>query len=202
MSNKQVIVDAASTPVCNTAKPAGIPIKIDTSQMQTALQALANQTAAGQIPGANEKINPSVFIKNLAQDMEDLYSRFDRLKILASELNGLTTDSPLPPTVTIKNITISFTVTKDGKATEHSAEIRNVAAIGDITGLMSSEFGLIISSLHNQSQQIEDLAKRTTERCGTALKDWEEKNKDRQIVRVDPNAAAATAPQATEQAGT
>lgn len=193
MANTPTIIDAVSSEV---PKPVAeqmasvmqnIPVKIDASQMQTVLQALASQTAAGQIPGATEKINPSTFIKSTAQDMEALYARFDKLKILAAELNGLPISNPLPPSVSLKNIVINFSLTKDGKTEEHAAEIYNVASIADITGLMSSEFGMIISALHNHSQQVEDLAKRTTERCAAALKDWEEKNKDKQIVRVNEN---------------
>lgn len=187
MAEKSIVIDAESHPISTAAadNTHSIPVKIDATQMQNVLQAIANQSAAGQIPGAEEKINPSVFIKNIAQDMESLYARFDKLKLLAAELNGLPVTNSLPPTVSLKNILINFAITKNGKTEEHSAEIRHLATIGDITGLLSSEFGLIISALHDQSQQVEDLAKRTTERCGSALKEWEEKNQDRKIVRVD-----------------
>lgn len=210
-NNSPVIVDAQSSGVnikTNSAQfnTQSVPVKIDASQMQSALQALARQASAGQIPGVtnsaagtNEKINPSTFIKNIAEDMENLYARFDKLKVLAAELNGLSLSSPLPASVALKNIVINFSVTKNGKTEEHSAEIRNVAAIGEITDLMSSEFGMIFSALHANAQQVEDLAKRTTATCAGALKDWEAQNKDKQIVQVANGSEisigdAATAP--------
>ena len=189
MADKPTIVDAVSSSVPANTRMQSVPVKIDASQMQGMLQALANQSAAGQIPTTTDKINPSTFIKNIAQDMERLYERFDKLKVLAAELNGLPVSSPLPPTIALKNIVINFAVTKNGKTEEHSAEIQNIASIADISNLMSAEFGMLISALHDNSQQVEDLAKRTTERCGAALKEWEEKNTDKQIVRVNPNQA-------------
>lgn len=200
MADTPIIVDAESAPVSpSNLQSQSVPVKIDTTAMQNMLQSIARQAAAGQIPGAenaDEKINPSLFIKNMSLDMESLYARFDKLKILATELNGMSVADPLPEAVTLKSIDINFAVTKNGETTEHTATVHNVASVGELTSLLSTEFGVIISSLQEQAVQIEDLAKRTAERCGAAMKEWEEKNKDKQIVRAgeqNPGAATVTA---------
>lgn len=193
------VIDAVSEPVnssaCSTARQ-NVPMKIDTSQMQKALQEMVSQqmkfgaqgavSAAGvQTDTPTERINPSTYIKSISEEMEKLYSRFDKLKKLATELHGKQLDSPLPEHVKLKNIVINFSLVKDGKTEEHSAEIQTVSSIGDLTGLMSTEFGLIILSLTEQSKQLADLAQKTGDRCSTALREWQNNNKDKKIVRPD-----------------
>ena len=191
MADNPVVVDAVSSPAA--AQTQSVPVKIDSAELQSALQSLASQASAGQIPGASEeKINPSLFMKNIATDMEELYARFDKLKVLAAELNGLPLSDPFPEHIDFRGLTINFALTKDDQTTEHSVDIGTVASIGDITNLISGEFGIIISMLHERAQQIEDLAHRTSERCGSALKDWEAQNEDKQIVRSDAESAPAT----------
>jgi hypothetical protein len=196
MSSEIKVVDAVSAPVSGSAcsvNSQSVPIKIDASQMQKALQGLVNKqlqlgaqgpaAAAGVQTEQVERINPSVYIKGISEEMEKLYARFDRLKRLATELHGRQLDAPLPEHVALKNIVINFAVTKDGKTEEHSAEIHTVSSIGDLTGLMSTEFGFIILSLTEQSKQLADLAQKTGDRCSSALKEWENNNKDKKIVR-------------------
>lgn len=200
MSGNEVkVIDAVSEPVAPKACSVGaqgVPLKLDTSQMQKALQEMIGKQMAfgpqGPVGAAGvqtdaqvERINPSTYIKNISDEMEKLYARFDKLKKLAAELHGRQLDSPLPEHVALKNIVINFTLTKDGKTEEHSAEVRTVSSIGDLTGLMSTEFGFIILSLTEQSKQLADLAQKTGDRCSAALREWQNNNKDKKIIRPD-----------------
>jgi hypothetical protein len=207
MASTTKIIDAVSEPVENSSKAApmaggmqSVPVKIDASQMQKVLQGLVgkqpqflpgvsgatNAAAAGvQTDAPVERINPSVYMKSISEEMERLYARFDKLKKLAVELHGRQLDTPLPDHVRLKNIVINFSLLKDGKEEEHTAEIFSVSSVGDLTGIMSTEFGSIILALSEQSKQLEDLAQKTGERCSSALKEWENNNKDKKIVRTD-----------------
>ena len=118
------VVDAVSEPVTGSACKTGaqsVPLKIDTSQMQKALQEMVSQQmqlgpqgpagAAGvQTSAQVEKINPAAYIKNISDEMEKLYARFDRLKKLAAELHGKQLDAALPEHVKLKNIVINFSL--------------------------------------------------------------------------------------------
>lgn len=217
MASVTQIVDAVSEPVTNGSKttPAAnsmqsVPVKIDTSQMQKVLQGLVGKqtqflpgvsgattaaAAAGvQTDAPVERINPSVYMKAISEEMEKLYARFDKLKKLAVELHGKQLDAPLPDHVRLKNIVINFSLLKDGKEEEHSAEIFSVSSVGDLTGIMSTEFGSIILALSEQSKQLEDLAQKTGERCSSALKEWESNNKDKKIVRTGDAANVSVDP--------
>lgn len=209
MASVTKIIDAVSEPVSggSSSAPAqpsagmqSVPVKIDASQMQQMLQGLVSKqmqtgpttTVAGvQTDSVGDRINPSVYMKAISEEMEKLYARFDRLKRLAVELHGRQLDSPLPEHVKLKNIVINFSLIKDGKEEEHSAEIMNVSSIGDLTNLLSTEFGLIILALSEQTKQIQELAQKTSERCTTALGEWEKNNKDKKIVRAGDNTVSA-----------
>lgn len=211
------VVDGVSEPVTSKSACAvgggnvqSVPLKIDASQMQKVLQSAIGQQmksagAAGvQTDGqTTERVNPSILMKNISDEMSALYSRFDRLKKLAAELHGRQLDSPMPEHIRLKNIEISFSLVKDGKEEEHTAEVKNVAAVGDLTPLLSAEFGLIILSLSEQAKQMEDLAQKTGERCSAALKEWETNNKDKKIVRTGDDGAISVDEQeaATPDAG-
>lgn len=211
MASVTKVIDAVSEPVtggaCATPATAAttgvqsIPLKIDASQMQQMLQGMVSKqmqaeptpaaTAGVQTDVGVERINPSVYMKSISEEMEKLYARFDQLKRLAVELHGRQLDAPLPEHVKLKNIVINFSLVKDGKEEEHSAEIQTISSIGDLTGLMSTEFGLIILALSEQSKQIQELAEKTSERCSSALSEWEKNNKDKKIVRTGDNAVSA-----------
>jgi hypothetical protein len=59
-----------------------------------------------------------------------------------------------------------------------------VAFVGDLAGLLSTEIGLIITTLQNEVQTLADVAKKSQEQYARALKNWEENNQDRQITQV------------------
>lgn len=189
MADDPKIVDAVRSvpldvgPIGSTSS-----IPIDTSGLQSAMQsmlqeAMRNNPAA--VSGQAEKINPSSFMRTLSTEIEDLYKRFDDLKKLAAELNGKPLSDPLPPTVAIRDITVNFDIVRDGKPEPCTAMLRNFHVIDDIYNLIAAEFGLLIADILERAKQLQDFSQKTAERCDTALKDWEEHNKDRKIVRVD-----------------
>jgi len=211
MTSVPKIIDAQSEPVSrgscsvpgSSANMQSVPLKIDASQMQQMLQGMVSQQmqtgpvgpapriAGVQVDPGVDRINPSIHMKAISEEMEKLYARFDRLKKLAAELHGRQLDTPLPDHVRLKNIVINFSLIKDGNEEEHSAEIQTIASIGDITSLLSTEFGVIILALSDQSRRIQELAEKTSERCNSALSEWEKNNKDKKIVRTGDNNVSA-----------
>jgi hypothetical protein len=176
-----------------------VPVKLDATQMGKMLQeatAKAMANAAQQTPV--ERINPSTFMRDMSTEIELLYKRFDTLKLLAAELNGLSTDEQLPPQVIFKGLTLDFAISKDNKVADHSVKIQSLSCIGDISNLMSNEFGFIIASLRELSKQVADLAQKTNERCTSAFKEWEASNSNKQVVPT----AEQTAPDAVTAAET
>jgi hypothetical protein len=192
MSEKPTVIDAASVPTTSPSVQ-NVPVKINTTQMEKVIKEMAAKSmTATTLPGVQtgqgagaepvERINPSVFIRDMSADMERLYQRFETLKVLAAEINGRATNEPLPPQVIFRGLTLDFAISKDDKVTEHSVKMQALSCIGDISNLMSNEFGYIIAALRELSQQVADLAQKTNERCTAAFKDWEASNKDKQIV--------------------
>ena len=212
MSSVTKIIDAVSEPVVSAATAnnvQSVPLKIDASQMQQVLKGLVskqmqlgpqgpvNGSAANagiQTDAAVEKINPSIYIKTISDEIERLYTRFDKLKKLAVELHGLQLDAPIPDRVRLKNIVINFSLVKDGNTEDHVVEIANVSSVGDLTTLMATEFGVIILSLTEQSKNLADLAQKTGDRCSSALQEWENNNKDKKIVRPSDVASVSAEP--------
>lgn len=192
MANDPKIIDAVSVPTTGPSTQ-NIPVKINTAQMEKIIKDMAAKSlTATTVPGIQtgqpasagpvERINPSTFIRDMSADMERLYQRFETLKILAAELNGRSTGEPLPPTVIFRGLTLDFAINKDDTVTEHSVKMQALSCIGDISSLMTNEFGYIIASLKELSAQVADLAQKTNERCTAAFKEWETANKDKQVV--------------------
>jgi hypothetical protein len=200
MANNPKIVDAEAVSVpATTSMSQSVPVKLDATQMGKMLQeatAKAMANAAQQTPV--ERINPSTFMRDMSTEIELLYKRFDTLKLLAAELNGLSTDEQLPPQVIFKGLTLDFAISKDNKVADHSVKIQSLSCIGDISNLMSNEFGFIIASLRELSKQVADLAQKTNERCTSAFKEWEASNSNKQVVPT----AEQTAPDAVTAAET
>lgn len=192
MSNDPTIIDAVSSPVVPPSTQS-IPIKINTSQIEQVIKDMAAKSlTATTVPGVQtaqrvsenpvERINPSTFIRDMSIDMAQLYQRFDTLKILALELNGRSLAEPMPATVIFRGLTLDFAINKNDVVAEHSVKLQTLSCIGDVSGLMTNEFGYIIASLKELSAQVAELAQQTNERTTAAFKDWEAANKDRQVI--------------------
>lgn len=201
MANDPKIIDAVSVPTTGPSTQS-VPVKINTAQMEKIIKDMAAKSmSASTVPGvltggtpadaAVERINPSTFIRDMSADMERLYQRFETLKILAAELNGRATSEPFPQQVVLRGLTLDFAITKEDKVTEHSVKMQSLSCIGDISNLMTNEFGFIIASLRELSSQVAELAQKTNERCTAAFKEWETSNKDKQVVASSVTVAAA-----------
>jgi ribosomal protein S10 len=208
MASQVKIVDALKT---EPLGPTGVqvPVKFDTTSINQALQKMVEQatkTAAASYAQSptppqsttTNRINPSVYMRDIVTEMEKLYARFDRLKKLATEFHGLQVDTPVPDHVKIHSVTLKFSVTKNGETEECEAEIHNVPLVGDLSNLITTEFGFLISALKDYSAQMVDISTKTNERCGTALQDWE-KQHNRRI--LSSGEAAVTTDAAADAAG-
>lgn len=186
---KITTVDAiSSTPVTPKAamNMVSVPLKLDASSLAKALQESAAQTT--------RVANPAELIKNSAARMAEMYDRFNTLKQLGAELNGKALTDPIPASLQIEDISITFRAVKDGKAGDAvKAVIKNVICVGDIAGLLSGELGTLILSLQQEAAAIKETAKTAEETCGKARETWEASNPDKRISLVDQNTAEESA---------
>jgi hypothetical protein len=188
MAKKTTIIDAPKSEAPNTCgiTNVSVPIKMDASALAKALQ------AAAASPQQTIKVNPSELIKDAAARMEDLYSRFSALRIIGAELNGKSLADPLPDTLKIEDIAISFRSVKAGKESDPIvAHVKNVVCIGDISNLLSSELGTIILALEQEAAAVKETATSAEETCGKARQQWEASNPDRKIVARPSDDASA-----------
>ena len=181
------IVDAVSTPV-------NVPTaKIDTSGLAKALQTIMNANSPPQMT----TVNPAKVINEASTRMLELYESYEKLRALARQLNGTLVTDPIPETLKIDSVQITFRTVEDGKTSEPvTANIRYISSVGEISGLISTELGAIIMFLQQESTGVLDIITRTKEQVEKARKAWEEANKDKKIQEftpeVAPEPAAAT----------
>jgi len=188
---KTTIVDAVKSETPNTLGTTNVtvPIKMDASSLAKALQMAASQPQT-------IRVNPSELIKEAAARMEDLYTRFNALRQLGAELNGKSMSEPVPASIKIEDIAITFRPVKDGKEADPVvAHIKNVVCVGDIANLLSSELGTIILSLEQEALAVKETATSAETTCTKARQQWEANNPDRKIVaRGGESGAITTAP--------
>jgi hypothetical protein len=174
----KVVNALKSTPVVSS-----IPVSIDTSGIAQALKQAQEEymaAAASQVP-----VNPADVVTTSGARMQEVYARYEKLKLLGRALTGLTTADRIPANLAIDNVSITFRVKEAGAFGEPvTADIKNVAFVGDLAGLLATEIGLIITTLQHEAQTLADVAKKSQEQYARALKNWEENNQDRQITQV------------------
>jgi hypothetical protein len=188
------VVDAVS---CSTtgATNVSVPIKMDTSGLVKAIQ-MATQS---QTQPTMTRINPADVIKAAAARMEDMYTRFNALKLLGAELHGKAMSDPMPESLKIEEITFKFKTVKDGKESEPTtAVVKNVICVGDIANLLSTELGTIILMLQQEAAAVKETAASTEETCTKARESWESNNPDRRVIS---NGQIETPPAPTVGAG-
>lgn len=161
-------------------KPAGndsitVPLKIDASALKQVMQAASEQ--------AYMQTNPAKMIQGSSTKMIELYERFDALKLLGAELSNKQLNDPLPASLQLDEITISFRTVKDGTASDKkTAVVKTVICVGDLANLLATEQGALILMLQQEAAAVESTAKATKETCTKARKSWEEKNPTRSII--------------------
>ncbi|NBT75190.1 hypothetical protein EBZ80_22125 [bacterium] len=176
---KTTIVDATKTenPAAGGTMGVTVPLKMDASALAKAIQAAASQQPQ------TVRVNPSELIKDAAARMEDLYTRFNALRQIGTELHGKSLSDPIPQTLKIEDISITFRSVKDGKESEPTvAHVKNVVCVGDISNLLSSELGTIILALQQEAAAVKETATTAEETCTKARQTWEANNPDRKIV--------------------
>lgn len=191
---KTTIVDAVKAEVPNTVGTTNVtvPIKMDASSLAKALQAAATQPQT-------VRVNPSELIKNAAERMEDLYARFGALRQLGTALHGKTLSDPIPESIKIEDISITFRPVDDGKEGEPVvARVKNVVCVGDIANLLSSELGTIILTLQQEAAAVKETATTAEETCTKARRQWEANNPERKIVVNGGSLSDSTVPAQTE----
>lgn len=175
MSN--VIVDAKSEAVTRPNDTMSVPVRLDTAGLVAAIQAATSEQEMQET-----RVNPAEMIKNSAAKMVDLYERFNALKALGTAFHGKSFSEPLPANVRIDKITVDYAIIDADKVTPTSAVIQNVICIGDLANLLSSEMGLLILQLEQESAAIKNTAQRTEETAVRAKENWQKSNPDRMIV--------------------
>jgi hypothetical protein len=194
------VVDAVSC--SNTGSTnVSVPIKMDTSGLVKAIQ-MATQS---QTQPTMTRINPADVIKAAAARMEDMYTRFNALKLIGAELHGKAMSDPVPESLKIEEVTFKFKTVKDGKESDSTtAVVKNVICVGDIANLLSTELGTIILTLQQEAAAVKETAKSTEETCAKARESWEANNPDRRVISNDqietPAAPLANAGSVTLQA--
>lgn len=153
--------------------------KIDTSGLAKALQSII---AANSPQQTMTTVNPAKFINDASTRMLDLYDAYDKLRIIGRHINGRLLSDPIPETLRIEKLQITFRTVDDGKESEpQTANIRYISNVGDISNLISTELGAIIMFLQQESLSVLDIITKTKEQVEKARKAWEEANKDKKI---------------------
>jgi hypothetical protein len=172
-ASKLTVVDAVKTEAPR-AQTVNVPVRLDASALTKALQSAAEQTAT--------RVNAGELIKNSAIKIEEIYKRFDALKLLANELNGKPLTAPLPDTIQLEEISFRFRVAKDGNVSEMTtATVKTVVCVGDISSLLSGELGSLIVQLEQEAAGVKNIATLTEETSGKARVAWEANNPDRKF---------------------
>lgn len=194
MADPKIIDAVSSSPVANVetqpSRPtASVPLKIDGS----ALAGMLNKIAESQQQQKTvDYISPAEYVLNAGKRMQDMYARYDILRKLGSALHGKSMNDPVPADIGIDDITIKFRV---AGATETSeAKIFNIACVGDIARLLSTEMGTLILAIQQEANSLTDLLKSTEATVQKAREAWENSNKDRKIVPASNNATSAPHP--------
>jgi hypothetical protein len=191
MANPKIVDAISATDVAgvNVAQPARsqtVPVKVDGSALASMMSKIA---AAQQQPV--EYISPSEYVLGAGNRMKDMYARYDVLRKLGGALHGKSFTDPIPQDLRIESVTLKFRLADDTETNE--ATIFNVACVGDIAQLLSTEMGTIILALQQEAKSLTELSKSTEDAAAKAREAWESSNKDRKIVVSGAN-TVSTAP--------
>jgi hypothetical protein len=199
MSNTKIVdaiaaTDAAGVSINQNKRQQTVPVKIDGS----ALAGMMNKIAASQQQRTEtDYISPAEYVQGAGNRMKAMYERYEVLRKLGGTLHGKTLSDPIPAELQIENVTITFRMA--GEEGSNEAKIFNVACVGDIAQLLSTEMGTIIMALQQEAKSLTELSKSTEDAAQKAREAWESSNKDRKIVMTGgPTAATMAAAQQGE----
>lgn len=181
---------------CATPKNApGSSVSVDTSGLSAALKQMAEAQMAEQLKKMQEfaktkSFNPVATIATVSERMSELYARYERLQEIGKILNGVAVSDPIPDTLAIEEIAITFRTKNDSSADGYSeyktATVKNVICAGDIYKLLSGEMGILILTLEHEMKNLHDVTGQSEAQYEKARKQWEAANPDRQIKPLAP----------------
>jgi hypothetical protein len=185
----------SSTNTCGISGPQSAVIsgaKLDTSGLAKALQTIVEANMPQQ---SATTVNPAKVINETSARMLSLYESYEKLRVLGRQLNGRLVSDPLPESLKIESVQITFRTVENEKESEPiTADIKYISNVGAIADLISTELGAIIMFLQQESAAVLDITTRTKEQVEKARRAWEEANKDKKIqefpVEESPPAAS------------
>lgn len=187
----------------STASTTNVPLKLDAASSAAMAQMLQQMAASQSGEVQYRNVNPADIIFGAGQRMTAIYSRFNVLQELGKHLNGLKLSDQLPDTLAIEDVSITFRAKGDnGQFGEpQTAVIKNLACVGDLSALLSTEMGIMILTLQQEITGLLDIAQKSEEHYGKMRKMWETANPDRVIKPIEEATAqpAATEAPAAEQ---
>lgn len=193
------IVDAVSMPVVGpqvtTAAVAGdiggtsnvsVPLALDAASSAAMAQMMQQMAASQSGETQYRNVNPADVIYETGERMRQVYGQFDALQELGRQLNGKSTIDPLPASLVLDDIKISFRTQDDtGQLSgKKVAVIKNVSCVGDIARLLSTEIGIIILTLQQEIADITNVTQKADEHYAKMRKSWEAANPDAVIKPV------------------
>lgn len=163
----------------NPVAPGVSGAQIDTSGLAKALQTIVE---ANMPPQTTTTVNPAKVINDASARMLTLYESYEKLRLIGRQLNGRLVTDPIPESLKIENIQITFRTIEGGKESEPTtADIKYISSVGDISDLIATELGAIILFLQQESAGVLDIVTRTKEQVEKARHAWEDANKDKKI---------------------
>jgi hypothetical protein len=195
----QKIVDAVSMPVVGpqvtTAAVSGniggtpgvsVPLSLDAASSAAMAQMMQQMAASQSSEPQYRNVNPADVIYETGERMRAVYTQFDALQELGRQLNGKSTVDPLPSSLVLDDIKISFRTQDDAGqlSAQKVAVIKNVSCVGDIARLLSTEIGVIILTLQQEISDIATIAQKADEHYSKMRKSWEAANPDAVIKPV------------------
>lgn len=115
---------------------------------------------------------PAETLAKAGTKISELYEQFRHLRALAAELNNLPASAPIPDNVTIKAVTIDFTVkAKSGPPApvNYKATVNSVTHVGDLAPLLQKELERVIMEMRQESVVMQSVAATFESSCERAL---------------------------------
>ena len=129
-------------------------------ELQSALQGAAAPAPVSTVPAAD----PGQIIAAAGTAISEANSRYKDIRVLIQQLNGLPESAPLPDTLEIESIVISYRVNGQSK----TATVRRVQRAGDLFNLLNRDVDELINTLRSQSLVARDAATAVEEACSRA----------------------------------
>lgn len=105
--------------------------------------------------------DPASTIADSGSKIVEAYERYDQLRVLTSQLNGLQESAPLPSHVEIDEVVIRFRI----NGVEKTATTRTVRSVGDLYRLLALETERLVGEMRDQALRAKEAAATVEEAC-------------------------------------